>query len=187
MGITLSKITIIPLHYNIMSYNTQIPSQFLNQMNEMMAEFCTPEKMQAAQEHFMKQNPEMFRAYQKYGGCQKNKNCENEVNIPLKKFDAKQVNLNMNKQGLITVTASKEEVEETKRNGSRKTTIVVEETVQLPGYLVDNGLLNKVESKFADGFLKVSWPENPAEKATATEKENDGGPVEIPIVMEDVE
>merc|ERR1712110_820124 len=144
----------------------QMPFHFLNQM---MSEF-TPEKMQAAQEHFMKQNPEMFRAYQKCGG-RKNKTCENEVNIPLKRFDAKQVNLNMNKQGLVTVTASKEEVEE---------------TVQLPGYLIDNELLNKVESKFANGFLKVSWPENPTE-ASAREKENDGGPVEIPIVMEDVE
>merc|ERR1739848_964201 len=185
MGISLSK----RLSYNeityklqkdskkkqtfIMSYHTQMPFQFLNQM---MSEF-TPEKMQAAQEHFMKQNPEMFRTNQKCGG-RKNKTCENEVSIPLKRFDAKQVSLNMNKQGLITVTASKEEVEETKRNGNRKTTVVVEETLQLPGYLIDNGLLNKVESKFADGFLKVTWPENPVEKKA---EEQDGGPVEIPF------
>merc|ERR1739848_717926 len=175
----LYKLNYQKQNYSIMSYHSQIPFQFLNQM---MSEF-TPEKIQAAQEHFMKQNPEMFRAYQKFGG-RKNKTCENEVNIPLKRFDAKQVNLNMNKQGLVTVTASKEEVEETKRNGSRKTTVVVEETVQLPGYLIDNGLLNKVESKFADGFLKVTWPENPVEKKA---EEQDGGPVEIPIVMEDVE
>merc|ERR1711936_8154 len=113
--LSLNSITLTHIQ-NIMSYNTQMPFQFLNQM---MSEF-TPEKMQAAQENFMKQNPEMFRAYQKCGGGRKNKNCDNEVSIPLKRFDAKQVNLNMNKQGLVTVTASKEEVvEETKRNGSR--------------------------------------------------------------------
>merc|ERR1739848_830817 len=60
------------------------------------------------------------------------------VSIPLKRFIPEQVQLNMNKNGVIAVTASRENTEESNRNGQRKTTIMIEETCQLPGYLVDN-------------------------------------------------
>merc|ERR1719410_1000499 len=42
------------------------------------------------------------------------------VSIPLKRFTAEQVQLNMNKNGLVTVTASRENTEESNRNGQRK-------------------------------------------------------------------
>merc|ERR1711963_851602 len=57
----------------------------------------------------------------------------NTVSIPLKRFSPEQVQLNMNKNGLVTVTASRENTEESNRNGQRKTTTLVEETCQLPG------------------------------------------------------
>merc|ERR1719213_493385 len=79
------------------------------------------------------------------------------VSIPLKRFSPEQVQLNMNKNGLVTVTASRENTEESNRNGQRKTTILVEETCQLPGYLVDNDLLKTVESKFHNGFLVLTF------------------------------
>merc|ERR1711881_554745 len=63
------------------------------------------------------------------------------VPIPLKRFNPENVEINLNKNGLVTVTASRENTEESNRNGQRKTTIMIEETCQLPGYLVDNGLL----------------------------------------------
>merc|ERR1739848_241869 len=66
------------------------------------------------------------------------KSSENSVSIPLRRFTPEQVQLNMNKNGLVTVTASRENPEESNRNGQRKTTIMIEETCQLPGYLVDN-------------------------------------------------
>merc|ERR1712014_14280 len=50
------------------------------------------------------------------------------VSIPLKRFTPEQVQLNMNKNGLVTVTASRENTEESNRNGQRKTTIMIEET-----------------------------------------------------------
>merc|ERR1712026_112691 len=83
------------------------------------------------------------------------------VSIPLRRFNPEQVQLNMNKNGLVTVTASRENTEESNRNGQRKTTIMIEETCQLPGYLVDNDLLKTVESKFHDGFLILSFAEDP--------------------------
>merc|ERR1719463_603075 len=95
------------------------------------------------------------------------------------------VQLNMNKNGLVTVTASRENTEESNRNGQRKTTIMIEETCQLPGYLVDNDLLKTVESKFHDGFLVLSFAEDPkiVEEREAEERKN--APIEIPIMMED--
>merc|ERR1712150_338388 len=89
------------------------------------------------------------------------KSAANSVSIPLKRFNPEQVQINMNKNGLATVTASRENTEESNRNGQRKTTIMIEETCQLPGYLVDNDLLGSVESKFHNGFLVLSYAEDP--------------------------
>merc|ERR1711893_291923 len=44
----------------------------------------------------------------------------NSVSIPLRRFNPEQVQLNMNKNGLVTVTASRENTEESNRNGQRK-------------------------------------------------------------------
>merc|ERR1711901_4749 len=60
------------------------------------------------------------------------KSSPTSVSIPLRRFNPEQVQLNMNKNGLVTVTASRENTEESNRNGQRKTTILVEETCQLP-------------------------------------------------------
>merc|ERR1711976_857222 len=56
------------------------------------------------------------------------KTTPNSVSIPLRRFNPEQVQLNMNKNGLVTVTASRENTEESNRNGQRKTTIMIEET-----------------------------------------------------------
>merc|ERR1712178_155026 len=113
------------------------------------------------------------------------KSSPTSVSIPLRRFNPEQVQLNMNKNGLVTVTASRENTEESNRNGQRKTTIMIEETCQLPGYLVDNDLLKTVESKFHDGFLVLSYAEDPkiVEEREAEERKN--APIEIPIMMED--
>merc|ERR1712007_102758 len=107
-----------------------------------------------------------------------------KICVPLKRFSPEQVQLSMNKSGLVTITASRENVEDSPRNGQRKTTIMVEEMCQLPGYLVDNGLLQKVESKFNNGFLVLTFPEDPkiVEERKAEEEKN--APIEIPIMME---
>merc|ERR1739845_206838 len=92
--------------------------------------------------------------------CQANRNSNStKICVPLKRFSAEQVQINMNKSGLITITASTEKIDESVRNGQRKTTVVVEETCQLPGYLMEVGLLEKVETKFNNGFLVITFPE----------------------------
>merc|ERR1712146_882639 len=103
------------------------------------------------------------------------------VSIPLKRFTPEQVQLNMNKNGLVTVTASRENTEESNRNGQRKVTIMIEETCQLPGYLVDNDLLKTVESKFHDGFLVLTFAEDPKIVEEREAEERKHAPIEIPI------
>merc|ERR1712170_324253 len=129
--------------------------------------------------------PMMFRQSYCRPNVNKTQAKPNTVSIPLKRFSPEQVQLNMNKNGLVTVTASRENTEESNRNGQRKTTIMIEETCQLPGYLVDNDLLKTVESKFHDGFLVLSFAEDPkiVEEREAEERKHD--PIEIPIMMED--
>merc|ERR1712178_459342 len=113
------------------------------------------------------------------------KSSPTSVSIPLRRFTPEQVQLNMNKNGLVTVTASRENTEESNRNGQRKTTIMIEETCQLPGYLVDNDLLKTVESKFHDGFLVLSFAEDPKIVEEREAEERKHAPFEIPIMMED--
>lgn len=132
--------------------------------------------------------PRMFG--QRFGNqmknCQNPKKQPTSVSIPLKRFSPEQVGqLSMTKNGLITVTASRENTEESNRNGQRKTTVMVEETCQLPGYLVDHGLLGSVESKFHNGFLIVSFPEDPKFVEEREVELRKNAPIEIPILMEE--
>merc|ERR1712198_70162 len=111
------------------------------------------------------------------------------IKIPLHKFTADQVQVNMSNKGLMTVKASRESTEDTKRNGQRKTTVVVEETVQMPGFVIEHCLLDKIDSKFERGFLIVNIPEDPKLEEERKKKEAEvaakTGPIEIAIVMEE--
>merc|ERR1712173_165631 len=118
--------------------------------------------------------------------CQNKPNKKNttKICVPLKRFSAEQVQLNMNKAGLVTITASKESIEDSARNGQRKTTVMVEETCQLPAYLVENEMLQKVDSKFNNGFLVLTFPEDPKVVEEKKVEEQKNAPIEIPIMME---
>merc|ERR1711976_954813 len=129
--------------------------------------------------------PMMFRQPYCQPNVNKTQTKPNSVSIPLRRFNPEQVQLNMNKNVLVTVTASRENTEESNRNGKRKTTIMIEETCQLPGYLVDNDLLKTVESKFHDGFLVLSFAEDPKIVEEREAEERKHAPIEIPIMMED--
>merc|ERR1739848_352205 len=93
------------------------------------------------------------------------------VCICLKKVKPENLKLQLNKQGVLTINAQKEEIVDTNRNGQRKITTIIQETFELPKYVVENDWLEKVETRFDEGCLFVSWPE----KSTA---------VNIPVVFE---
>jgi len=132
------------------------------------------------------------------------------IQVPMKDFKPSTVDIKVNDKGLMTISATKEEIKETNRNGLRKTTTLVEETVQLPSYLLDHfveksepssssknaeaekadfemvdekkKLLSQVSTKFDNGFLVISYPEMPKTPAEEkVEKDNSQGPVDIDI------
>merc|ERR1739848_347240 len=158
---------------------TQKMRGFESQFASMFQNF-NPEML----EEMMKQFPHM-------ANIERNSVCQNSVDknrvcIPLKRFTPESVKVNLNKTtGLLTVSASCENVKDLEnRNGKRKTTVVVEETCQLPSYLIENDLLGKVESRFDKGHLVVEYPIEPKELEKRKEEAKKGEPVEIPIMME---
>merc|ERR1739848_380674 len=152
--------------------------------NQIFSQMSTPEAKEQMKQFcaaFPSSSSPKTRCGRRERSCNKD---ENKICVPLKRFDAEQVNVNLNKNGLVTISASTEDTnEETGRNGVRKTTTLIEETVQLPAYVVENDLFSKVESKFVNGCLCITVPEDPkkTEEKEAEAKKN--GPVEIPIVM----
>merc|ERR1711972_1062803 len=149
-------------------------------------------------------------------GCRRNKmnspdkNSENyEIKVPLKLFDPSQVKISINEKALMTISASTEFEKETDRNGMRKTISIVEETIQLPDYLLsdlhavspnnnnnneenpDNSnssskapalkLISKVKTKFDSGFLIITVPNKPEEKGVESLRDAGQGPVDIEI------
>lgn len=129
------------------------------------------------------------------------------IQVPMKDFKPSTVDIKVNDKGLMTIAATKEEIKETNRNGLRKTTTIVEETVQLPSYLLDHfveskpassssknaeadfemvdekkKLLAQVSTKFDNGFLVISYPEMPKTPAEEkAEKDSSSEPVDIEI------
>merc|ERR1712093_13518 len=99
---------------------------------------------------------------------------KNRICICLKKVKPENLKLQLNKKGILTINAQKEETVDTNRNGQRKTTTIIQETLELPKYVVENDWLEKVETRFDEGCLIVTWPE----KSTA---------VNIPVVFDDME
>lgn len=76
-----------------------------------------------------------------------------QIRVPLKRFDPKNVKISINDKALMTISASSEYEQETGRNGMRKMTTIVEETVQLPDYLLSDMsavIFPDVEKEMAD-------------------------------------
>merc|ERR1712007_355083 len=63
---------------------------------------------------------------------------QNSIFVPLNNVDSENVTINLNEQGLMTISATGTTEKNTDRNGRRKETIIIEETVQLPSYLLES-------------------------------------------------
>merc|ERR1712170_144726 len=66
-----------------------------------------------------------------------------------------------NKNGSVQLSASKDFVVDSGRNGQRRTTTHIEQTFDLPEYLRIENLLDQVSCTFDDGRLVFSYPEMP--------------------------
>merc|ERR1711976_979663 len=81
------------------------------------------------------------------------------VNFP--EYKPENVQVKINKNGTVELSASKDLVVDSGRNGQRRTTTHIEQTFDLPEYLRKENLLDQVSCKFDDGKLVFSYPEMP--------------------------
>merc|ERR1711881_430067 len=86
---------------------------------------------------------------------------KNILFIELPEYKQENIQVKINKSGRVNVNASKDKIVDTGRNGQRKTTVHVEQSFDLPEYLVEENMLKDVSSKFASGRLVFSFPEKP--------------------------
>merc|ERR1711976_177435 len=77
-----------------------------------------------------------------------------QIRVPLKIYDPSQVKISINDKGLMTISANNEIEKETNRNGMRKTINILEETIQLPDYLLSD--LSAIEKKNDDSVVQNS-------------------------------
>merc|ERR1711941_163710 len=116
-------------------------------------------------------------------GRKKQDRKENEIWVPFYRFNKDQLSVTMNKKGLMTISAAKESIEDTNRNGQRKT-VVVEETVQIPSYVLDGNQLDQVKGEYKSGNFVITLPEKPENREQKSSEEAKEGPVEIEIMSE---
>merc|ERR1711976_427066 len=81
------------------------------------------------------------------------------VNLP--EYKPENVQVKSNKNGTVELSASKDLVVDSERNGQRRTTTHFEQTFDLPEYLRKENLLDQVSCKFDNGRLVFSYPEMP--------------------------
>merc|ERR1711976_512495 len=77
-----------------------------------------------------------------------------QIRVPLKIYDPSQVKISINDKGLMTISANNEIEKETNRHGMRKTINILEETIQLPDYLLSD--LSAIEKKNDDSDVQNS-------------------------------
>merc|ERR1712117_369830 len=79
----------------------------------------------------------------------------------LEGFSPENIKINMNKRGKVCVRAHKEAIIDMGRNGKRKHVESVEQTLKLPDYLAELGMLNEVETRFEEDKLIFVYPKKP--------------------------
>jgi len=91
-----------------------------------------------------------------------------QIRVPLKIYDPSQVKISINDKALMTINASSEIEKETNRNGMRKSINILEETIQLPDYLLsDLSAINstKTNEKNDDSDVQTSTSKNSTEQS----------------------
>merc|ERR1739848_524597 len=84
-----------------------------------------------------------------------------QICVNLADFKPENIQINAEKSGRVTVNASKDNVEDSGRNGQRKTTVHVEQQFELPEYVVKEGLMENVSTKFENDRLCFQLPQKP--------------------------
>jgi len=93
-----------------------------------------------------------------------------EIIVPLKNFKPSTVRLNLNERGCMTISATNEEIKETNRNGLRKVTTILDETVQLPSYLTENFVEATKPTEQSENFEVVENNDMNDQKSSSKKK-----------------
>ena len=89
--------------------------------------------------------------------CQKGQATnKNTIIVPLKNYEPKNVSINVDEKGLMVISATNEHQKETNRNGLRKVTTILEETLQLPEYLLGESTQTATTTTPADQSENMS-------------------------------
>jgi len=91
-----------------------------------------------------------------------------QIRVPLKIYDPSQVKISINDKALMTINASSEIEKETNRNGMRKSINILEETIQLPDYLLSDLSAiasTKTNEKNDDSDAQTSTSKNSTEQS----------------------
>ena len=82
--------------------------------------------------------------------------------VVLEGFSPENIKISMDKRGKVCVRANKEAVIDMGENGQRKHVESVEQTLQLPDYLVNLGMLTNVQTRFEEDKLVFVYPKKPS-------------------------
>jgi len=104
----------------------------------------------------------------KNGACSDKKADTYQIRVPMKIYDPSQVKISVNDKALMTISATNETERETDRNGMRKSINILEETIQLPDYLLSDLDAVAAESeksgeKETDDKMQTSTSKNSSE------------------------
>lgn len=118
--------------------------------------------------------------------CKRDANSPSQICVNLAGFKAENVQINAEKSGKVTVNASKDSVEDSGRNGQRKTTVHVEQQFDLPEYILKEGIMDKITTKFVEDKLCFQLPQKPVGTRIPInfeeEETSNSEPVEFEIV-----
>merc|ERR1711879_545811 len=81
--------------------------------------------------------------------------------VELEGFRPENIRINMNRRGKVCVRANREITVDHGRNGTRKEMSNIEQSFQLPAYLVENNWLDKVITRFEQERLVFVYPKKP--------------------------
>merc|ERR1711963_184900 len=119
--------------------------------------------------------------------CRKSEAKTSSTFVPLKNFEPKNVSVSVNDKALMTISASSE----TQHNGLRRETRIMEETMQLPEYLLELIPENVAESAETDSVLNdaevvMVEPETKEKEAAAVDTSTSKNADERPKLISQV-
>ena len=125
----------------------------MNDLNSILDPICNIANI--SKEAAMKRGCDFRKNRCQKGGSTQASN-KTTITVPLKNYEPKNVSINVDEKGLMVISATNEHQKETNRNGLRKVTTILEETLQLPEYLLEESTQTATTTTPADQSENMS-------------------------------